>query len=56
MTGLAVGRYASPLRYPGGKGKVANYLKLLFLKNGLLGAGLRRAICRRRKRRSLSTL
>lgn len=31
-------RYPSPLRYPGGKGKVANFMKLLFLKNGLLGA------------------
>jgi DNA adenine methylase len=27
----------SPLRYPGGKGKVANYIKLLFLRNGLVG-------------------
>ena len=31
-------RYPSPLRYPGGKGKVANYLKLLFLRNDLVGA------------------
>jgi DNA adenine methylase len=31
-------RYASPLRYPGGKGKVANFVKLLFLENNLLGA------------------
>lgn len=31
-------RYPSPLRYPGGKGKVANFVKLLFLENDLLGA------------------
>lgn len=31
-------RYHSPLRYPGGKGKVANFVKLLFLENDLLGA------------------
>jgi DNA adenine methylase len=30
-------RYPSPLRYPGGKGKVANYIKLLVLENGLVG-------------------
>lgn len=30
--------YPSPLRYPGGKGKVANFFKLLFLENDLLGA------------------
>lgn len=30
-------RYASPLRYPGGKGKIANFMKLLFLKNDLMG-------------------
>lgn len=29
--------YSSPLRYPGGKAKVANYLKLLLLENGLTG-------------------
>lgn len=29
-------RYASPLRYPGGKGKVANFLKLVMLDNGLV--------------------
>ncbi len=33
----AVRRYASPLRYPGGKGKVANFLKLVFLQNNLIG-------------------
>lgn len=31
-------RYPSPLRYPGGKGKVANFLKLMFLENDLLGS------------------
>lgn len=31
-------RYPSPLRYPGGKGKVANYIKLVLLENGLAGA------------------
>ncbi|WP_220039593.1 DNA adenine methylase [Micromonospora endophytica] len=31
-------RYPSPLRYPGGKGKVANFLKLVFLENDLLGS------------------
>jgi DNA adenine methylase len=31
-------RYASPLRYPGGKGKLANYIKLILLQNGLVGA------------------
>lgn len=30
-------RYHSPLRYPGGKGKVANFIKLLILKNSLKG-------------------
>jgi DNA adenine methylase len=30
-------RYPSPLRYPGGKGKVANFLKLMILRNGLVG-------------------
>jgi DNA adenine methylase len=29
--------FVSPLRYPGGKGKLANFLKLLFLHNNLLG-------------------
>ncbi|MHB8448971.1 MAG: DNA adenine methylase [Mycobacteriales bacterium] len=32
-------RYPSPLRYPGGKGKVANFVKLVMLDNDLLGAG-----------------
>lgn len=30
-------RYPSPFRYPGGKGKVANFVKLLFLRNNLAG-------------------
>jgi DNA adenine methylase len=30
-------RYASPLRYPGGKGKVANFMKLVILENDLVG-------------------
>ncbi|MBP1785745.1 DNA adenine methylase [Micromonospora sp. HB375] len=30
-------RYPSPLRYPGGKGKVANFLKLLIVGNDLTG-------------------
>lgn len=35
MTQLA--RYPSPLRYPGGKGKIANYVKILMIENGLVG-------------------
>lgn len=35
--GSSLRRYPSPLRYPGGKGKVANFLKLLVLENGLTG-------------------
>jgi DNA adenine methylase len=31
-------RYPSPLRYPGGKAKLANFLKLLMLRNRLIGA------------------
>ncbi|HVF74593.1 MAG TPA: DNA adenine methylase [Acidimicrobiales bacterium] len=34
---MPLGRFPSPLRYPGGKGKVANFMKLLFLENGLVG-------------------
>lgn len=30
-------RYPSPLRYPGGKGKIGNYIKLLILENSLEG-------------------
>ena len=32
-----IGRYPSPLRYPGGKGKIVNYIKLLLLENNLVG-------------------
>jgi DNA adenine methylase len=31
-------RYPSPLRYPGGKAKLANFVKLLMLRNRLVGA------------------
>ncbi len=31
-------RYPSPLRYPGGKGKLTGFIKLLMLENGLVGA------------------
>lgn len=31
------GRYRSPFRYPGGKGKIVNFIKLLMLENGLVG-------------------
>ena len=34
----AVHRYLSPLRYPGGKAKVADFVKLVILENDLLGA------------------
>jgi DNA adenine methylase len=34
----SAGRYYSPLRYPGGKGKVANYIKLVMIENDLVGA------------------
>ena len=34
---MILDRYPSPLRYPGGKGKVANYIKLIFLENELIG-------------------
>jgi DNA adenine methylase len=37
--GLDERRFPSPLRYPGGKGKIANFLKLLFTKNNLAGHG-----------------
>lgn len=30
-------RFPSPLRYPGGKGKVANFIKLVMIENGLVG-------------------
>jgi DNA adenine methylase len=31
-------RFPSPLRYPGGKGKLANFMKLVFLENNLVGS------------------
>jgi DNA adenine methylase len=37
VTGVPLCRYPSPLRYPGGKGKIANFIKLLLLDNDLLG-------------------
>lgn len=37
MMGFSPGRFPSPLRYPGGKGKIANFFKLLFLQNKLVG-------------------
>jgi DNA adenine methylase len=30
-------RFPSPLRYPGGKGKIANFVKILMIENGLSG-------------------
>jgi len=38
LTSGTVRQFPSPLRYPGGKGKIANYIKLLFLQNDLLGS------------------
>ena len=38
LTQNQIRRFPSPLRYPGGKGKVANFIKLLLLENDLLGA------------------
>lgn len=38
MSGKTLRRFYSPLRYPGGKVKVANFMKLVFLENDLLGA------------------
>lgn len=37
MSELLFHHLPSPLRYPGGKGKVANFLKLVFLRNNLIG-------------------
>jgi DNA adenine methylase len=34
---VPLARYPSPLRYPGGKGRVANFLKLLLINNSLVG-------------------
>src|SRR6185503_19954306 len=33
----SIRRFPSPLRYPGGKGKISNFFKLLFLRNDLIG-------------------
>lgn len=38
MGGISPRRFPSPLRYPGGKGKVANYIKLVMMRNGLVGS------------------
>ena len=38
MTIPASQLYPSPLRYPGGKRKLANYVKLVMLENGLVGS------------------
>jgi len=35
---MKVGVFPSPLRYPGGKGKIANFMKAVFLKNSFVGA------------------
>ena len=37
MGGVPNYRFPSPLRYPGGKGKISNYIKLIFLENDLVG-------------------
>lgn len=37
MSDFTLRRFPSPLRYPGGKQKVANYMKLLWLRNGFSG-------------------
>ena len=37
MRASVIRRHPSPLRYPGGKQKVANYIKLLWLRNGFDG-------------------
>lgn len=36
--GLNVGVFPSPLRYPGGKGKIANFVKMVFVANDLIDA------------------
>jgi DNA adenine methylase len=38
MALVAEQRYSSPLRYPGGKGKLASFIKLLMLENDLVGS------------------
>jgi DNA adenine methylase len=37
MRDASLRRFPSPLRYPGGKGKISNFIKLLFLENDLVG-------------------
>lgn len=37
LVGGTEGRYPSPFRYPGGKGKIANFMKMVFLQNCLVG-------------------
>lgn len=37
MTVTALELFPSPLRYPGGKGKIVNYVKLLMLENDMVG-------------------
>jgi DNA adenine methylase len=37
LSGIQSNRFPSPLRYPGGKGRVANFIKLVILQNQLLG-------------------
>lgn len=34
---MAISRYTSPLRFPGGKSKIANFMKLVFTDNELVG-------------------
>lgn len=38
MAGVIEQRYTSPLRYPGGKGKLAEFIKLFILENDLVGS------------------
>lgn len=38
MAGVIEQRYTSPLRYPGGKGKLAEFIKLFMLENDLVGS------------------
>jgi DNA adenine methylase len=37
MAGIQPQRFPSPLRYPGGKGKIANFIKLIMIQNDLVG-------------------
>lgn len=38
MGGQPLHQFVSPLRYPGGKRKLANFIKLIYLANGLVGS------------------